>query len=212
MIIAVDGPSGVGKGTLARALAARYGLAFLETGLLYRQVALRVLEMGGNPENQADAVKAVHEINLTITHDPKLRTEDVSRAASQVAIHPEVRELLFQLQRDFAKNYAPPYKGAVLDGRDIGTVILPDADKKIYLTAHTEVRAERRFEELKAKGNVGGNSVTFDQVLADIKARDKRDQTRLHNPLRPAADAFVLDTSYLSREEVLENAISYIEK
>jgi cytidylate kinase len=208
MIIAVDGPSGVGKGTLARALASHYSLAFLETGLLYRQVALRVLEKGGNPESQAEAMEAVGEIDLTATDDPRLRTEVVSQAASQVAIHPEVRTMLFQLQRDFAENYAPSYKGAILDGRDIGTVILPNADKKIYLTAHTEVRAERRFEELKARGD----SVTFDQVLADIKARDKRDQTRLHNPLKPASDAFVLDTSYLSKEEVFENAISYIEK
>ena len=203
MIIAIDGPSGVGKGTLSKAIANHYNLAFLDTGLIYRQAALLTLESHGDPHKEEDVLKAIAQFSFEGTEDPRLRTEPISQSASQLAVHLPVRQRLLELQREFAQNP----KGAILDGRDIGTVVLPDAPKKIYLTAHTEVRTERRFKELQDRGI----ETTFDQVLADVKARDKRDAGRTHNPLRPAQDAFILDTSYLSKEEVFDKAIAYID-
>ena len=202
MIIAVDGPSGVGKGTLSRALAEHYNLAFLDTGLIYRQAALLTLESNGDPQNESDVLKAIESFSFDNTEDPRLRTEAISQGSSQLAVHLSVRQRLLELQQEFAQNP----QGAILDGRDIGTMVLPHADKKIYLTAHTEVRAERRFTELQSRGM----EATFDQVLADVKARDKRDAGRTHNPLRPADDAFILDTSYLSKDEVFQKALDYI--
>ncbi len=208
MIIALDGPSGVGKGTLGRSLASHYHLAFLDTGLLYRKVGLYVLENGKNPDSEQDALEGVQFLKFDAKDDHKLRTEVVGQAASKVAAHLSLRQALLEWQRNFAHQHTSEYQGAILDGRDIGTVVLPDADIKIYLTAHTETRAERRFEELKARGE----SLTFDQVLEDVKARDRRDQSRQHSPLHPAQNAFILDTSFLSKEEVLERVISHIEK
>jgi cytidylate kinase len=208
MIIALDGPSGVGKGTLGKALAAHYNLAFLDTGLLYRQVGLSVLRNGADPEKEEEALKAVRHLTLEVGDDAELRTEAVSQAASKIATHLSVREALLDWQRNFAHTVSAQYQGAILDGRDIGTVVLPEADVKIYLTAHTEIRAERRLEDLKRRGEV----VTFDQMVEDVKERDKRDQRRKHSPLHPAPDAFLMDTSFLSKEEVLHEVISYIEK
>lgn len=208
MIVAVDGPSGVGKGTLSRALAVHYNLAFLDTGLIYRRAALLTLDAGKNPQEESDVLSAIEHFSFDQMDDPCLRAEGVGQAASQLAVHLSVRQLLLERQRDFAHHYPPTHKGAVLDGRDIGTMVLPEADKKLYLTAHTEVRAERRFAELKDRGV----ETTFDQVLADVKVRDKRDRGRQHNPLRPADDAFILDTSYLSKKEVFEKATAYIDQ
>lgn len=208
MYIAVDGPSGVGKGTLAKALATKYGFAFLDTGLLYRRVALAVLLEKQNPEEEDQAFQALNRMDAVSPDHEDLRTPFVSQAASQVAKHPKVRAGLLSYQRTFAEQALKTHGGAVLDGRDIGTVILPQAEKKLYLTAHTEVRAERRLAELLEKGE----DATFDQVLADLKARDKRDQERAHAPLKLAPDAHLLDTSHLDKAEVLAAAISYVEK
>lgn len=208
MIIALDGPSGVGKGTLGKSLASHYNLAFLDTGLLYRKVGLSVITQGGNPEQEGCALKAVGDLRFDTADDKALRTEMVSQAASKIATHLSVRHALLDWQRNFARYVDSHYDGAILDGRDIGTVVLPDADIKIYLTAHTEIRAERRLEDLKARGEV----LTFDQVVEEVKARDRRDQSRQHSPLQPSLNAFILDTSFLSKEEVLASCISHIEK
>jgi CMP/dCMP kinase len=190
VIIAVDGPSAAGKGTLARALAKHYGLHFLDTGSLYRMVGLAVLRGGGDP------VAAARSLNPADFNDDELRDEKVAQAASKVAAIPEVRAALLQLQRDFAKKKP----GAVLDGRDIGTVICPDADYKFYITASVAARAARRFHELQHTG------VSLGEITADIEARDKRDAARSI----PAADAVVIDNSNLSAAECLEKALSVI--
>lgn len=208
MIIALDGPSGVGKGTLGCALATYYHLAFLDTGLLYRRSALWMLRHGKDPSKESDSLEGVKHFQEISAEDSFLRTEEVGKAASQFAVHLPVRHALLEYQRNFAHHPPPSYHGAILDGRDIGTVILPDAPYKIYLTAHIEVRAERRFHELQMQGFL----TTFHQVLEEVKARDRRDQSRKNCPLYPASDAFILDTSLLSREEVLAEVISYIEK
>jgi CMP/dCMP kinase len=188
VIIAVDGPSAAGKGTLARALAKHYGLHFLDTGSLYRMVGLAVLRSGGDP------VVAARSLNPADFNDAELRDEKVAQAASKVAALPEVRTALL----DFQRNFAQQKPGAVLDGRDIGTVICPSADYKFYITAAVAARAARRFHELQHTG------VTLAEVTADIEARDKRDAARSV----PAADAIVIDNSHLSAAECLKKALS----
>ncbi|RVT94933.1 (d)CMP kinase [Sphingomonas crocodyli] len=202
MIIAVDGPAASGKGTIAKALAKHYGLPHLDTGLLYRAVGVSVTRAGGDPGDAADALRAC-EFDPALLDDPALKTEAAGKAASIVSAHPQVREALLQRQRDFAMQDG----GAVLDGRDIGTVIAPDASAKLFVTATSQVRAQRRFRELDAMGQ----GVTYDSVLADILARDERDSGRSAAPLRQAEDADLLDTSDLSIDAAVQRAISLVE-
>lgn len=202
MIIAVDGPAASGKGTIAKALARHYNLPHLDTGLLYRAVAATVRRLELDPTREADAVAACDFDELTLA-DPVLREEEIGKLASVVSAHPLVRAALLQRQKRFAHQEG----GAVLDGRDIGTVIAPDADAKLFIRATPTIRARRRHNELISHGA----SVSFDQVLADIRARDTRDSSRSTAPLVPANDAALLDTSFLSIEASIEKAIALVE-
>jgi cytidylate kinase len=202
MIIAVDGPAASGKGTIAKALARHYGLPHLDTGLLYRAVGVEVVRAGGDPDDATDALRACHFPDGLLA-DPELKTEAAGTAASLVSIHLQVREALLERQRAFA---AQP-GGAVLDGRDIGTVIAPHADAKLFVTASPRVRAERRYRELQAMGKPAG----FDDVLADVVARDQRDMARSAAPLKQADDADLLDTSDLSIDAAVQRAIALVE-
>ncbi|MGE4324400.1 MAG: d(CMP) kinase, partial [Sphingobium sp.] len=189
MIIAVDGPAASGKGTIARALARHYRLPCLDTGLLYRAVGLSVLKAGGDPDREADALTACAFAD-SLLDDPVLRSEAVGALASRVSVHQHVRDALIRRQRDFAEQPG----GAILDGRDIGTVIAPDADAKIFVTASVHVRARRRFNEALANGA----TPDMDSLIADIQARDTRDMSRDHAPLKVADGADLLDTSDLT--------------
>ena len=202
MIIAVDGPAASGKGTIARALARHFDLPHLDTGLLYRAVAYTVRRLELDPTKEADAVAACDFDELTLAN-PALRDDDVGQAASIVSAHPLVRAALFQRQRRFANQPG----GAVLDGRDIGTVIAPRADAKLFVKASPAVRARRRHAELQARGK----DMTFEQVLADIRARDARDSGRSTAPLTQAADAAPLDTSDLTIDAAVARAIAIVE-
>lgn len=202
MIIAVDGPAAAGKGTIARALAQHFGYHFLDTGTLYRRVGLALLESSDDPRNVKAAVAIARNLNSHPYSDHELRTEAVGAAASIVAVIPEVRTALLTFQRKFAGQQP----GAVLDGRDIGTVVCPDADMKLFITASPEVRARRRLAELQAYGA----DVTFETVLHEIRQRDERDRTRAVAPLVPAADAVVLDTSEMTAEEAIAVAIRLV--
>lgn len=202
MIIAVDGPAASGKGTIARALARHYGLPHLDTGLLYRAVALTVMRNELDPEKEADAVASC-DFPDSLLDDPALRGDEAGKAASIVSAHPLVRAALLQRQRRFAQQPG----GAVLDGRDIGTVIAPEANAKLFVKATPMIRARRRHEELKR----GGSTVTYDRVLADIRARDARDSSRSAAPLIQAPDAMLLDTSFLSIEAAVQKAIALVD-
>lgn len=204
MIIAVDGPAAAGKGTVARAIARQLGYHFLDTGSLYRMVGLSVLRKGGNPQDRAAAIRAAQVLEPDFFVDGDLRSEEIGAAASVVAVIPEVRIALLDFQRRFARKLP----GAVLDGRDIGTVVCPDADVKLYVTASPEVRAERRRRELQERGT----SFSFEEMLAEIRARDERDSTRATAPLVAAADAVVIDTSALSVSEAVDAAMQVISK
>ncbi len=197
MIIAVDGPAASGKGTIARALARHYGLPHLDTGLLYRAVAFTVRRLEMDPTREADAVAACDFDDLTLA-DPALRDDDVGQLASIVSAHPLVRASLLQRQRRFANQQG----GAVLDGRDIGTVIAPEADAKLFVKATPQIRARRRHTELQSRGD----TTSFDRVLADIRVRDARDSGRDAAPLIMASDAALLDTTFLSIEESIRRA------
>ena len=201
MIIAVDGPAASGKGTIARAVAAHFSLPHLDTGLLYRAVGLSVLRHGGDPEHEIDALRACG-FSDAMLHDPDIRCEAASRAASVVSTHPAVRTALLERQHKFA---AQP-GGAVLDGRDIGTVIAPGADAKLFVTATPEVRARRRFAQLVGEGS----RVEYAHVLTDIRDRDARDSGRATAPLRQAEDAPLLDTTEMSIEEASAEAIRIV--
>ena len=200
--IAVDGPAASGKGTLARRLADHFGLNHLDTGGLYRAVAVRVLRQGGDPADEASGETAAQNLETQDLEAPNLRAEEVGQAASIVSAHPKVRAALLIYQRDFAAT--PP--GAVLDGRDIGTVVCPDADAKLFITATVEVRAERRFKELRERGL----DAIHGRVLADMEERDARDQDRAVSPLEPAKDAYQLDTSDLDADQVFAAALGFI--
>ena len=202
MIIAVDGPTASGKGTIARALAEHYGLPHLDTGLLYRAVGRQVFLDGGNPDDGGEALAAT-SFPDSLLLDPHLRSEESGGLASRVSIHPAVRQALYERQRSFATQAG----GAVLDGRDIATVIAPDAEVKLFVTATVDARAERRWNEMVA----GGLEVTLADIAADIRKRDERDSNRPDAPLRVAEGAFVIDTSALTREQAIAAAIDAVE-
>ncbi|NCB49267.1 MAG: (d)CMP kinase [Alphaproteobacteria bacterium] len=214
MIIAIDGPAASGKGTLGHKLSDYFDYAYLDTGALYRIVGVATSSMPLEEISEDFAVKKAKELTfkeiLTLSKDSKIRTEDAGKRASFVSKIPEVRQALFDLQRNFA--IRPVFedgtlaKGAVLDGRDIGTVICPDAEIKLFLVASPETRATRRFKELQEKGL----SVKYNDILSDIKARDERDSSRITAPLKPAQDALILDTSELNPEDVFATALRFI--
>ena len=203
MIIAIDGPAASGKGTLGKRLAAHYGLRHLDTGLIYRAVAKAVLDKGQRPGDAAAATAAAQSLDPSHFDEVALKVHGISEAASLVSAIPAVREALLAFQREFAAR--PP--GAVLDGRDIGTVICPDADVKIYVTATPEVRARRRAAEYEAQGRAVGEA----EVLADVRNRDQRDQSRSIAPLTQAPDAHLLDTTHLDIDAAIRAAIDIVE-
>ncbi len=205
-VIAIDGPSASGKGTIAKKLAAHFGFAHLDTGLLYRAVGLAVLREGGDPADPVAAEKAALKLDsaqiMDLADDAAIRSDEASLAASKVAAIPGVRASLLKFQKDFCLKPPGGKKGAVLDGRDIGTIIAPDALVKIFVTASAEARAERRFKELQMRGV----RTTFDDVLKDMKERDIRDAKRSIAPTKPAPGAVVLDTTKLTAEEAYAEA------
>ena len=208
MIVAVDGPVAAGKGTLARRLAARYGLDYLDTGSLYRAVALSLLRAGAQADaapDEARAVEAARALDPSGLSDPALRDEATGRLASVVAAIPAVRAALLEFQRGFAER-PPGGRGAVLDGRDIGAVVCPGADVKLFVTASAEARARRRWLELQARGD----AATLEVVRADLEARDARDRGRAVAPLAPAPDAHLLDTTTLDIEAAFQAACAII--
>lgn len=202
MIIAIDGPAASGKGTLARRVAAHFRLAHLDTGLLYRAVARDVRRSGRALDDPAAAVAAATSLDPASLNDPGLRDHGLGEAASMVAGIPEVRAAMLAYQRAFAQRP----EGAVLDGRDIGTVVCPEADVKLFVTASAEVRAERRYREKLSRGE----AAVFEDVLDDIRRRDRRDAGRDVSPMRPAEDAFLLDTSNLDIEAAFDTAVGVI--
>jgi cytidylate kinase len=203
VIIAVDGPTASGKGTIAKALAAHFGLPHLDTGLLYRAVGRQVALSGGNPDDPADALAACGFPD-NLLEDPALRSEETGGFASRVSIHPAVRKALYDRQRAFATQPG----GAVLDGRDIGTVIAPDAEVKLYVTAELEARALRRFLEMRERGA----EVRLEAIERDLAERDRRDRNRAEAPLVAAEDAVLLDTSDMERDEAIRAAIELVER
>ena len=208
MIIAVDGPAAAGKGTMARRLADHFALAYLDTGLLYRAVGILARDRGIDP---ADAAAVARELSADDLDDPRLRGDEAAKAASLVAAQGEVRAALKDFQHDFARRppdtQGGPAAGAVLDGRDIGTQVCPDADVKLFITARVEVRAERRLKELRDRGL----EAIYGRVLRDMTERDRRDRERDVAPLKPADDAFVLDTSDLDAEAAFNAALEFIQ-
>jgi|TARA_R100000049_G_C1950280_1_gene97583 cytidylate kinase len=203
MIIAVDGPTASGKGTIAKALAAHFGLPHLDTGLLYRAVGRQVFLDGGDPDDGGDALAGC-AFPDTLLNDPQLRDEETGGLASRVSVHPPVRQALFDRQRKFAEQAG----GAVLDGRDIGTVIAPEAEAKLFVTASVEARAQRRFLEMRERGA----GVTLLEIQDDLRRRDERDRSRAIAPLVPAEDAMVIDTSALDRDEAISAAIEAVKQ
>ncbi|CAO3376730.1 (d)CMP kinase [Azospirillum argentinense] len=208
LVIAIDGPAAAGKGTLSKRVAQAYGFAHLDTGALYRAVGVSVLRAGGDPADAEAAAKAARALRPDdgILNDPALRNDEAAQAASKVAAVPEVRAALLDFQRRFAATPPGGAPGAVLDGRDVGTVVCPTADAKLFVTASVEVRAERRLKELRERGIPAIPS----DVLEDMKARDARDSQRTVAPLLPAADAFVLDTSALDADQAFAAATAFI--
>jgi cytidylate kinase len=202
MIVAIDGPSAAGKGTLARRLAQALGFHHLDTGMIYRAVGARLLADGADPAEPERAAAAARALEASDLERDGLRSEPVGRAASIVAANPEVRAALVEFQRRFARS-AP---GAILDGRDIGTVICPDAALKLYVTARPEIRARRRFDELQARRE----SATYAAVFQDLQERDARDQARGTAPAKPAGDAIILDTSDLTSDQVFAHALDLV--
>ncbi|SHH95003.1 (d)CMP kinase [Marivita hallyeonensis] len=194
--VAIDGPAAAGKGTISKAVAAHFGFAHLDTGLLYRAVGARML-------TGEDPIRAAQNLVAEDLDNPDLRSADVAQAASKVAVIPEVRSALLDFQRAFARRAG----GAVLDGRDIGTVICPQAEAKLFVTASAEVRAQRRFAELQERGA----DTDFDTVLADVNARDARDSSRADAPLAQAEDAVLIDTSDMTIDAAVAQAISAVE-
>jgi CMP/dCMP kinase len=210
LIVAIDGPAASGKGTLARRLAERFGFAHLDTGKLYRATGLAVLEAGGDPADPVAAEKAARSLDLSRLTDPRLNAEEIARAASLVAAISAVRAALLEAQRAFAHDPPPVQnqlaKGAVLDGRDIGTVVCPDANVKLFLVASAESRAKRRVKELRQRGA----PAIYNDVLQDMRERDARDSERRVAPLAAAPDAITIDTTLLDADQVFERASELI--
>ena len=212
-IIAIDGPAASGKGTLSRELAKALNFAHMDTGALYRAVGYEVLQAGGHPEKEQDALEGCKALSSKVSDpetlsNPALRTDESGNAASKVAVIQSVRDALIDMQREFASKPGGGFEGAILDGRDIGTVICPHAPLKLYITANMEIRAKRRMKELQSKGL----DVTYKAVLEDMRARDARDSGRKAAPLKPSEDAIVIDTSTLTQAEMLETALEYAKK
>lgn len=203
MVVAIDGPAASGKGTLAKRLGGVFALPVLDSGLLYRAVGARVRDAGGDPDDAAAAAAAARALDPDALDSRDLSGHEMGELASRVAIHPGVRRILYGLQRDFGLRPG----GAVIDGRDIGTVIFPEAPAKLFVTARAEVRADRRWRQLVA----GDADARLDDVLADIQARDTRDSSRAASPLRAASDAVLLDTSDLDIEQVFDAARRIVE-
>jgi len=206
IIVAIDGSAASGKGTLAKRIAAHFDFAYLDSGSLYRAIGVAVLRKSGDPTNEAQAVAAAKNLDITQFTPEDLRTEAAGVAASQVAAIPAVRGAILQFQRDFA--HTPPHgkKGAVLDGRDIGTVVCPHAPAKIFVSASLDVRVARRIKELRAKGEL----VIEARVRADLEARDVRDSSRAVAPMKPAEDAWQLDTSALDADQVFDLSKNFV--
>ncbi len=202
-IIAIDGPAASGKGTLARNLATHYGFHHLDTGLTYRAVAKALIDQGLPLDDEAIAARAAQELDLKGLDRTVLSAHEIGEAASKVAVMPKVRRALVEAQRKFAENLP----GTVLDGRDIGTVVCPDAPVKLYITASAEVRAERRFNEMRAKNA----DADYNEVLDDLKRRDERDMNRATSPLKPASDAHLIDTSKMDIEAAFLEAKTLID-
>jgi CMP/dCMP kinase len=204
LIIAIDGPAASGKGTLARLIASEYGLAHLDTGLTYRAVAKAMLDQGLALDDEKQAEAAALGVDLSSLDRSVLSSHAIGEAASKIAVYPNVRRILVEQQRAFSRAAT----GAILDGRDIGTVVCPEAPVKFYVTAAPEVRAKRRFDEIIHNGG----SADFETILADVKRRDERDTGRADSPLRPATDAHLLDTSTMSIETAFQAARAIIER
>lgn len=205
-VVAIDGPAASGKGTLARGLAERFGLAHLDTGSLYRATAFIALEAAADPADPEAAERAARQVTPGLLADPRLRGERVGAAASVVAAIPQVRQALLEFQRHFAAHPPPAKKGAVLDGRDIGSVVCPDASVKLFVTASLEARAARRLKELRERGE----PAIYETVLLDLKERDARDTLRRAAPLRAAPGAVTIDTTALDAAQVLERVSQLI--
>jgi CMP/dCMP kinase len=205
-VIAIDGPAASGKGTLAHRVAKHFGFAHLDTGALYRATALLVLEQAGDPADPVTAVRAAGLVHPRLLSDPRLRDEAVSAAASIVAANPGVRRALLELQRNFAAHPPKPATGAILDGRDIGSIVCPAAEVKVFVTASAEERARRRAEELRQQGA----AAILEDVLQDLKERDARDTERRAAPLIAAPDATVIDTTTLDADTVFERVSNLI--
>ena len=215
MIITIDGPASAGKGTLASTLAKIYNLAYFDTGMVYRAVGLDLRLKGQDVHDESLAEEAAKQLTFAkmteLSKNPEFRSSEGGVAASIVSAHPKVRAALLKVQQDFSKKPTfadgTPAAGAIYDGRDTGTVVCPEADIKFFITASSEVRAQRRFKELQEKGM----DTPYEKVLADIIARDERDSSRSTAPLKPAEDAYILDTSSLSIDDVLKKACEIIE-
>lgn len=206
MLIAIDGPAAAGKGTLAKRLAEQFELALLDTGLLYRAVGKGMLRRGEDINNPEAATGAAQKLRASDLEAEDLREEDAAMAASKVSVVPGVRAALLEFQRNFAETPPDGKKGSVLDGRDIGTVVCPDANVKLFITASAEIRAERRYKELRARDV----PVIYARILEDVEARDARDRDRSASPLVAADDAVVIDTSDLDADGVLKIALGAI--
>jgi CMP/dCMP kinase len=206
LVVAIDGPAASGKGTLARRIAERFGLAHLDTGKIYRATGLAVLEAGADPADPEAAERAARRLDASRLGDPRLLQEDVARASSLVAAIPQVRAALLEFQRRFAHDPPDPARGAVLDGRDIGTVVCPDATVKLFLVASVESRTERRVKELRERGV----PAIYEEVLQDMRERDARDSERRVAPLAAAPDAVTIDTTLLDADQVFEQASNLI--
>ena len=218
MIIAIDGPAGSGKSTIAKMIARELGFTYIDTGAMYRAVALKIKRLGINPDDPEAVLEVLKntEIDLRPSEEgikifldgedvsDRIRTEEIGKIASKIARHRKVREILVQMQRELGKRA----KDAVIEGRDTGTVIFPDADIKFFLTASAEVRAERRYRELKEKGL----NVNYDRILREVKERDRLDKTRKESPLKPAGDAVIIDTSDKDIDQVFRQLIDIIKK